>query len=247
MRLQGKVALVTGGSRGIGRATCIRLAQEGASVVVNYHRHLEEAQAVVEQICQQNGSAIAVQADMRDSSAVAHLVSESVKTFKKLDICINNAGIIHLSPIPYFPEDAWDEIIATNLKGVFLGTKYASRHLLRQGQGGRIINIASTAADSAYPTQSAYAAAKAAVIAFTRSAAKEFARFGITVNAVSPGGTLTDMTSGLDIRPEKVKSIVPLGRLASPEEIASAIAFLASSEAAYITGQVLSVNGGEFM
>jgi 3-oxoacyl-[acyl-carrier protein] reductase len=247
MRFQGKVALVTGGSRGIGRATCLRLAQEGAAVVVNYFRHADEAQAVVESIQQLNGRAIAVQADMRDAKAVNHLINESVKTFQRLDICVNNAGILHLHPIPYFPENDWDDVLATNLKGVFLGTKYASRYLLKQGQEGRIINVASTAANTAYPTQSAYAASKAAVIAFTHSAAREFARFGITVNAIAPGGTLTDMTANLDIRSEKVTSMIPLGRLANPDEIAAAIAFLASSEASYITGQVLHVNGGEFM
>jgi len=247
MRFAGKVVLVTGGSRGIGRATCLRFALEGATVVVNYNQRAEQANAIVAQIREQGGQATALCADVRDAVAVKELVERTRETFHHIDILVNNAGIIRLNPIPFFIEQDWDDIIDTNLKGVFLSTKYVSRVMLRQGTAGRIINVASTAADTASATQSAYAASKAAVVAFTRSAAKEFARFGITVNAVSPGGTLTDMVAGMDISPEKVRKIVPLGRMAEASEIAAAIAFLASDEAAYITGQVLSVNGGEFM
>ena len=247
LRLENKVALVTGGSRGIGKVICQRLAQEGAIVAVNYYKNVDNAKQTVDDICNNGGAAIAIKADVRSAIDVKNLVDMTVQKFNRIDILVNSAGVVSQQYVSFFEEDEWDRVVDTNLKGTFLTMKYAGRIILKNGVGGRIINIASTAAYTAYATQSAYAASKAAVIALTRSAAKEFAQFGITVNSVSPGGTLTDMIADQNTTPERVKQVVPLGRLATPDEIASAIIFLVSDDASYVTGQDLCINGGEFM
>jgi len=238
---------VTGSSRGIGRAVALELAARGASVVVNYNSSPDKADEVVSEIEAVGGKATAFQADVTDFEAAGNLVKFAVETFGDLHILVNNAGITRDMVIMMMPEADWDAVIATNLKSTFNCSKAAVRHMMRK-RYGRIINIASVAGQMGNPGQTNYSASKAGQIGFTKSLAREIAARKITVNAIAPGFVETEI---LDAMPEgtleAALKLVPLARPGQPEEIAYAVAFLASDQAGYITGQVLGVDGGMAM
>lgn len=243
--LTGKVALVTGASRGIGRAIALTLANYGANVIVNYNGSKERAEEVVKEIQEKTGQkAVAIQANVAETADIEKLFTESIAAFGRIDILVNNAGITKDNLILRMTEEEFDAVIDTNLKGAFLCMKQAAKLMLKQ-KSGRIVNIASISGIIGNAGQTNYAAAKAGMIGMTKSLAKELASRGITVNAVAPGAIRTDMT---DVLSDKVKegmiAQIPLSRFGEPEEIAEAVAFLASDKAAYITGQTLQVNGG---
>jgi 3-oxoacyl-[acyl-carrier protein] reductase len=244
--LQDKVAIVTGGSRGIGRAIAIELASQGAIAVVNYARSSQAAEAVVTEITEAGGKAIAIQADVSKSDQVDALVNAVTEKFSRVDILVNNAGITRDTLLLRLKPEDWQAVIDLNLTGVFLCTRAVSKIMLKQ-RSGRIINITSVAGQMGNPGQSNYSAAKAGVIGFTKSVAKELATRGITVNGVAPGFITTDMTSNLN-NPEDILKYIPLGRFGQPEEVAGMVRFLAADPAAaYITGQVFNVDGGMVM
>lgn len=247
MKLKGQIAIVTGASRGIGRAIALELANQGADVVVNYSGNEEKAKSVVEEILSSGSRAFAVQCDVSDSDSVAAMLKRTIDEFGKVDILVNNAGITKDNLLMRMKEDEWDQVINTNLKGVFLCTKAVTRPMMKQRKG-RIINVASVVGITGNPGQANYVAAKAGVIGFTKTAAKELASRGITVNAVAPGFISTDMTDQLpeDVR-NQLLSQIPLGRLGNPGDIAKVAAFLASDDSSYMTGQTLSVDGGMAM
>ena len=242
--LEGKRALVTGASRGIGREVAIRLAAEGASVAVNYQTGKTEAEGVAAEIGAAGGTAITVQADVSDAAQAAAAIAATQEALGGLDILVNNAGITRDNLVPRLSEEDWDAVLDTNLKGAFLCTKAALRPMLRQ-RSGRIINMSSVVAGTGNPGQANYAAAKAGLIGFTRTVAREVAGRGITVNAVAPGFIATRMVERI---PEAQRGLVleriPLGRFGTPEDVAACVAFLCSDDAGYITGQVLGVDGG---
>jgi len=242
--LMNKIALVTGASRGIGRAIAITLAGYGATVIVNYNGSREKADEVVEEIEKNGGKALAYQADVADFLAVQNMFADLVKQFGRIDILINNAGITRDNLILKMTEDDFDQVIDINLKGVFNCLKQAARLMLKQKQG-RIVNISSISGVIGNAGQVNYSASKAGVIGMTKSLAKELGSRGITVNAIAPGYINTDMTAVLkeDLK-EKVLDAIPLRRLGEPEEIAEAAAFLVSDKAAYITGQTIQIDGG---
>ncbi|MCM3356964.1 MULTISPECIES: 3-oxoacyl-[acyl-carrier-protein] reductase [unclassified Psychrobacillus] len=246
-KLEGKSAIVTGASRGIGKDIAIYLANEGAKVVVNYSGSKEKAEAVVEEIKARGGIAFAAQANIDQADDVQRLVKQTLEVFGSIDILVNNAGITRDNLIMRMKEQEWDDVLNTNLKGVFLCTKAVTRQMMKQ-RNGRIINITSIVGVSGNAGQANYVAAKAGVIGLTKSSAKELASRNITVNSVAPGFITTDMTDAL---PEEVKSQmlsqIPLAKFGNPEDIAKAVAFLASEDANYITGQTLHVNGGMYM
>jgi 3-oxoacyl-[acyl-carrier protein] reductase len=243
--LQNKVAIITGASRGIGRAIALELATQGASVVVNYANSSAAAKKVVEEITSAGGNAIALQADISQSEQVEALVSATLEKFSRIDILVNNAGITRDTLLLRMKLEDWQAVIDLNLTGVFLCTRAVSKILLKQ-RSGRIINIASVAGQMGNPGQANYSAAKAGVIGFTKTVAKELASRGITVNAVAPGFIATDMTSNLNA--EDILKYIPLGRYGQPEDIAGMVRFLAADPAAaYITGQVFNVDGGMVM
>jgi 3-oxoacyl-[acyl-carrier protein] reductase len=243
----GKVALITGASRGIGRAIALKFAEQGARVVVNYAGSREAAEEVVSSIRAIGGEAIAVQADVSRADDAERLVAAAMETFGQVDILVNNAGITRDNLLIRMKEEEWDAVINTNLKGVFHCTKAVARPMMKQ-RSGRIINIASVVGLMGNPGQANYVAAKAGVIGLTKTAAKELASRGITVNAVAPGFIETDMTDALeDTYKERLFAQIPLGRLGKPEDVAGVVLFLASDAAAYMTGQVLTVDGGMVM
>lgn len=243
-KLEGKTAVVTGASRGIGRAIALELAKEGANVVVNYSGSKEKAEEVVEEILKMGQKAIAVQANVADNESVQNLMKTALDEFGSIDILVNNAGITRDNLLMRMKEDEWDDVIETNLKGVFLCTKAVTRQMMKQ-RSGRIINIASVVGVTGNAGQANYTAAKAGVIGLTKTTARELASRNILVNAVAPGFITTEMTDAL---PEEVKntmlSQIPLSKFGKPEHVAKAVVFLASDDAEYITGQVLHVDGG---
>ncbi|WJQ11701.1 3-oxoacyl-[acyl-carrier-protein] reductase [Geobacillus stearothermophilus] len=245
--LEGKIALVTGASRGIGRAVALELARQGANVVVNYAGSEAKANEVVEMIRSLGREAIAVQADVARAEEVERLVKTALDQFGRLDILVNNAGITRDNLLMRMKEEEWDAVINTNLKGVFLCTKAVTRPMMKQ-RGGRIINIASVVGVIGNPGQANYVAAKAGVIGLTKTAARELASWNITVNAVAPGFITTDMTEALseELKGEMLKQI-PLARFGEPDDVARVVAFLASDAAGYMTGQTLHVDGGMVM
>lgn len=247
MLLANKTALVTGASRGIGRATAIELAKAGAKVAVNYAGNRAAAEEVVAQIQAAGGQAFMVQADVGDAAAVDAMVKSVVEQFGSIDILVNNAGITRDNLIMRMKEEDWDAVIHTNLKGIFNCTKVVTKLMMKQ-RYGRIVSMTSVVGVMGNAGQSNYAAAKAGVIGFTKSMAKELASRNITVNAVAPGYISTDMTADLpDQAKADLQSQIPLQRLGNPADVASAVLFLVSPGADYITGQTLHVDGGMVM
>ncbi|MCP1124764.1 beta-ketoacyl-ACP reductase [Bacillus sp. AFS018417] len=247
MLLKDKVVLVTGASRGIGRAIALDLAKQGAKVVVNYAGNELKANEVVDEIKKLGSEAIAVKANVASSEEVTDMVKQTVDTFGQIDILVNNAGITKDNLLMRMKEEEWDAVINTNLKGVFLCTKAVSRYMMRQ-RHGRIINIASVVGVTGNPGQANYVAAKAGVIGLTKTSAKELASRNITVNAIAPGFIVTDMTDVLaeDVKNEMLK-LIPIAKFGEAEDISNAVAFLASDASRYITGQTLHVDGGMVM
>ena len=243
-RLEGRVALVTGGSRGIGAAVAKRLAAEGASVVVNYAGRADAASEVVSAIEAAQGSALAVQADVSDSAACAALVEAAVERFGRIDILVNNAGITRDGLLVRMSDEDWASVIQTNLSGAFYLSRTVGKLMMKQ-RSGSIINMASVVGVMGNAGQVNYAAAKAGLIGMTKSIARELAGRGVRANAVAPGFIATDMTDALpEAAREAAVSTIAMGRLGTPEDIAAAVAFLASDDSAYITGQVIAVDGG---
>lgn len=244
-QLRDKVAIVTGASRGIGRAIALALASVGANVVVNYASSSTAADAVVSEIVQMGSSAIAIKADVSQVEEVDAMLSEVVDKWGRVDILVNNAGITRDTLLLRMKPEDWKAVIDLNLTGVFLCTRAVSKMMLKQ-KSGRIINIASVAGLMGNPGQANYSAAKAGVIGFTKTIAKEVASRGITVNAVAPGFISTDMTK--DLKSEEILKFIPLGRYGQAEEVAGLVRFLAADPAAaYITGQTMNVDGGMVM
>ncbi|BAQ60984.1 3-oxoacyl-[acyl-carrier protein] reductase [Geminocystis sp. NIES-3708] len=244
-RLKDQVAIVTGASRGIGKATAITLASEGAKVVVNYASNSQAADNVVNEIISAGGEAIAISADVSQQEAVEEMFKQTTSKWGRIDILVNNAGITRDTLMLRMKLEDWQQVINLNLTGVFLCCKAASKIMLKQ-RSGRIINISSVAGQMGNPGQANYSAAKAGVIGLTKTLAKEFSSRGVTVNAVAPGFIETDMTEGLQA--EEILKMIPLNRYGKPEEIAGMIRFLAADNASnYITGQVFNVDGGMVM
>ena len=244
MSLQGKCALVTGGSRGIGRAVCLELARQGARVAVNYAGNAAAAEETVKACEALGAEAFAIQADVADASACEAMVKEVLTRFGRLDILVNNAGVTRDGLMPMMKEADWDAVLDTNLKGAFHCMKAVYRPMMKQ-KYGRVVNLSSIVGIRGNAGQANYAASKAGLIGLTKSMAKELAARNVTVNAVAPGFIDTDMTAAL---PEKAREAmlasIPMGRLGQAEDVARAVAFFAGDESAYVTGQVLCVDGG---
>ena len=246
MNLTDKVALVTGGGRGIGRSIALKLAGAGATLVVNDIAETS-AQNVAEEVRVMGRPSLAIAADVSSSDDVTRLVERVISDFDQIDILVNNAGIARDQLLLRMSEEDWDSVLNIDLKSVVLCTKAATRYMLK-ARRGRIINISSIVGLVGNPGQANYASAKAGIIGFTRTIAKEVASRGITVNAIAPGFIDTDMTKGLvDKQRQELQDRIPLGRLGTPEDVANAVTFLASEDAGYITGQVLAVDGGMTM
>ncbi|MBW6463589.1 MAG: 3-oxoacyl-[acyl-carrier-protein] reductase [Firmicutes bacterium] len=244
MDLKGRTAIITGASRGIGRATAIAIARAGADVVINYSSSEAQAASVKEQIEEFGGSAVIFKADVTDYRQCEAMVKYAIDHFNKIDILINNAGITRDNLLARMKAEEWREVIDTNLTGIYNCCRAILRPLLKQKNGGRIVNIASVAGIYGNSGQTNYAAAKGGVIAFTKSLAKELGSRNITVNAVAPGFIETEMTDTLSGKvKEEVLSRIALGRFGKPEDIADTVLFLASSASAYITGQIIVVDG----
>ena len=244
-RLRDRVAIVTGASRGIGKAIALTLASEGGKIAVNYARSRDAADAVVDEIIQAGGEAIAIGADVSKIEDVEALVKATTEKWGRIDVLVNNAGITRDTLLMRMKPDDWQAVIDLNLTGVFLCTKAVTKSMLKQ-RSGRIINIASVAGQMGNPGQANYSAAKAGVIGFTKTVAKELASRGITVNAIAPGFIATDMTA--EIEADELLKFIPLGRFGEPQEVAGTVCFLAVDRAAaYITGQVFNVDGGMVM
>ncbi len=245
--LTGRAALVTGGSRGIGRAIVLRLARQGADVAFSYRGNAEAAASAVAEVEALGRRALAIQADAKSAEGAEAMVKAVLEAFGKIDILVNNAGITRDNLIMRMGSDEWSDVIDTNLSGAFYALKAVTRPMLK-ARGGRIINITSVSGQAGQTGQANYSAAKAGLIGLTKAAARELASRGITVNAVAPGFVLTELTQDLpDALKAQITERTPLGRFGTTDEIANAVAFLASDEAAYITGQVLAVDGGLVM
>ena len=247
MRLQGKVAIVTGAATGIGQAIAIRFAQEGASVVVDYIGNSTAAHATIEKIKSSAGSAVAISADVSDAQQVANLIDESVKAFGKLDIVVNNAGIETKHDFLDFPLNEVRKIIDVNLIGPLLISQAAGRQMVKQGTGGRIINISSIHEDLPMPTNAPYCASKGGLRMLTRTISVELAKHKITVNNIGPGAIYTPIDADIQAQPEIEKLLmaeIPLNRWGKPEEVAGLAVYLASDEASYVTGSTFFIDGG---
>ncbi len=247
MKLENKVAIVTGASRGIGKEIALTLAKEGANIVVNYSGNEEKAKETMDEILALGRKAIIYQCNVSDPTSVQSMIKETIQQFDKVDVLVNNAGITRDNLLMRMKESEWDDVLDTNLKGVFNCTKSVSRQMMKQ-RYGRIINISSVVGSSGNPGQANYSAAKAGVIGLTKTTALELAARGITVNVIAPGFITTDMTEKL---PEDAKAAmlkqIPLGTFGEPKDIASLTVYLASDDAKYITGQTIHVNGGMYM
>lgn len=239
-----RIAIVTGASRGIGRAIALEFAKQGAFVIINYNGSREKAAQVKEEIINQGGEAEIFQCNVADFTACGAFIKEITKTYGRIDVLVNNAGITKDGLLMAMSEEDFGSVLDTNLVGTFNCIRHVARQMLKQ-RSGRIINMASVVGIGGNPGQANYAASKAGVIGLTKTAAKELASRGITVNAIAPGFIRTDMTDVLSdkVKEETLKNI-PMGKFGEPEDVAKAAAFLASSEAGYITGQVLCVDGG---
>ena len=243
--LTGRAAIVTGASRGIGRAIARRLAAAGATVVAG--ARADHADSVAREIEAAGGTAVGVTLDVTDSESVAGVARATLDRFGRIDVLVNNAGIVRDQLLVRMKQSEWDAVVATNLTAAFICCQSVLRPMLKQ-RSGRIINIGSVVGQSGNPGQANYAASKAGLIGFSRSLAQEVASRGITVNVVAPGMIDTDMTAALDQRArDALRARIPMGRLGAPEDVGAAVCFLASDEASYITGQVVSVNGGMYM
>ena len=245
--LGGRTAVVTGGARGIGRSIAMELARQGASVLISYRREELLANAVAGNIRALGAECSSVRVDVRNAEDLEGLFEEARQGYGGVDILVNNAGVTEDGLVMRMSEEAWDKVVETNLKGTFLATRLALRHMTR-ARWGRIINITSVAGIMGNAGQANYAAAKAGIIGFTKAVAREVASRQVTVNAVAPGFVLTDMTADLsDEQKNAILSLIPLGRHAEPDDISPLVAFLASDAAGYITGQTLHVDGGLVM
>lgn len=245
--LDNKIAVVTGGSRGIGRAIVLKLAKEGANIVVNYTSNSAAAEEVVKLVADLGQKAIAVKADVSKAVDIEFLIKETEEKLGKIDILVNNAGITRDGLLIRMKEQDWDDVLNINLKGVFLTTKLVGKKMLKQ-KSGRIVNVTSVVGIMGNAGQANYAASKAGVIGFTKSVAKEFASRGITVNAVAPGFIKSDMTSKLsDEVIENYSKSIPLGRMGDAEDVANLISFLVGDASSYITGQTIQVDGGMYI
>ncbi len=247
MDLESKVALVTGGSRGIGRATAIKLASLGAKVVINYNRSKEAAEEVVRAISEAGGEAVVAPGDVSTKEGAENAVNTALNTWGRIDILVNNAGITRDTLLMRMSEEDWEAVIDTNLKGAYLCSKLAVRSMLRN-RWGRIINISSVVGLVGNVGQANYASAKAGLLGLTKSIAREFGSKNITANAIAPGYIETDIVAALseDIK-KAILSQIPAGRYGKPEEVAELVAFLASDKAAYINGQTINIDGGMVM
>ena len=247
MKLDNKVAIITGAATGIGQAIAITMAREGASVVVDYVGKPGTADDTIHQIESAGGKALAVEADVSQPDQVANLIGSAVSTFGKLDIFVNNAGIEYKHPITEFPLDQWNKIIAVNLTGPFLCIQAAAKQMIAQGGAGRIINISSVHQDLPMPTNAPYCASKGGLRMLMRTVAVELGPHGITVNNIGPGAVYTPIDADVQANPEMEKALmaeIPLGRWGQPVEIANLAVFLASDDAAYITGSTYYIDGG---
>lgn len=245
--LQGKVAVVTGGSLGIGAGIVRRLAAEGAAVTLDYHTHNDTATAIANEIKEKGGKVLVVQADVSQVTGVQHLVAQTVQTFGRLDIMVNNAGIEEPTQFTDVTEESWDRQIAVDLKGPYFGAQTAARQIIAQGGGGVIINISSVHEDLPMVGNSVYCAAKGGLRMLTRTLATELAKHQIRIVNIGPGAVATPINAATLNDPEKKAALlaeIPLGRISMPEDVASAVAWLASDQASYITGTTLYVDGG---
>jgi glucose 1-dehydrogenase len=247
VRLENKVAAITGSSRGIGKAIALAFAGEGAAVAVDYRGHPDDAQEVVKEIESSGGRSIALKADVSEQDDVRDLIRETVMEFGRLDIMVNNAGVEEKMPFLETPFEVYERVVAVNLTGAWLGCQEAARQMVSQGDGGRIINISSVHEDRPMPTNSPYCAAKGGLRMLMRTIAVELAPHSITVNNVAPGAIETPINENLEDNPEQMQELlseIPLGRIGQPEEVADLALYLASDAASYVTGGTFVIDGG---